>query len=311
MAGDARVGDRQAAILRIKLKYPNVETFIEKYAVNISRGGIFIASRTPKPVGTNVRFEFMLQAGETGISIIRGEGQVQWVREFDPNAPQRPHGMGLRFTQLDPESQKLIDRALAWQKEHIAPIRRELSGVGKLPERDKSAPHTLPTPQHVHRATETSAPHVLPSAADTGVQHVSPPIEDSAPHVLPTAEITAPHALPQTETSAPHALPAEAAAPLDPAPQAGEPPSQQPPPSDTLAKVALRKVAVARGTGSGVVVSNARPAPNVDESNGSGDAVIAALCEGAGLTNDDLDEAMRRLRARNVSADTDLASLFR
>ena len=66
MAGqDTRVGDRQPTSMRIRLKYPDVETFISKYAVNISRGGIFIATKTPKAVGTHLKFEFML-ANEVG-----------------------------------------------------------------------------------------------------------------------------------------------------------------------------------------------------------------------------------------------------
>ena len=72
--------------MRIKLKYPDVETFIQKYAVNISRGGIFIATKQPKPVGTFVKFEFLLSDATT-TSIIRGEGQVQWTKEYDAGAP--------------------------------------------------------------------------------------------------------------------------------------------------------------------------------------------------------------------------------
>jgi uncharacterized protein (TIGR02266 family) len=100
--------------MRIKLKYPDVETFISKYAVNISRGGIFIATKTPKPVGTMVRFEFLLANAE-GTSLIRGDGQVQWVREFDPTQPQRAHGMGVKFIKLDDHSQAIVDRALAYR----------------------------------------------------------------------------------------------------------------------------------------------------------------------------------------------------
>src|SRR3954470_8808385 len=101
--------------MRIKLKSPDVETFIQKYAVNISRGGIFVATKQPKAVGTALRFEFLLANSDAGESIIRGEGQVQWTREFDPTQPQKPHGMGIRFTKLDVESQALIERALRWR----------------------------------------------------------------------------------------------------------------------------------------------------------------------------------------------------
>jgi uncharacterized protein (TIGR02266 family) len=101
--------------MRIKLKYPDVDTFIQRYSVNISRGGIFIATRNPKPVGTVLRFEFQLA---TAAPIIRGEGQVIWIKPFDPEQPKKVHGMGVRFTRLDAESRNLIDRAMAWKREH-------------------------------------------------------------------------------------------------------------------------------------------------------------------------------------------------
>ncbi len=103
--------------MRIKLKYPDVDTFIQKYAVNISRGGIFIATKQPKPVGTFVRFEFLLSDASTS-SIIRGEGQVQWTKEYDPAHPLKAHGMGVKFSRLDADSQAVIDRALKWRAEH-------------------------------------------------------------------------------------------------------------------------------------------------------------------------------------------------
>src|SRR5690349_5128981 len=108
--------------MRIKLKYADLETFIQKYAVNISRGGIFIATKAPKPVGTPLKFEFLLSLSETQtMSIIRGEGQVQWTREFDPQQPTKAHGMGVRFVKLDEESQAVVDRALAWRAAQSAP----------------------------------------------------------------------------------------------------------------------------------------------------------------------------------------------
>src|SRR5438132_635447 len=111
--------------MRIKLKYPDVETFIQKYSVNISRGGIFIATRTPKPVGTMVRFEFQIA---TAMPVIRGEGQVIWVKDFDPEQPKRVHGMGVRFTRLDSESRALVDLARAGPPEITARAPSQTSG---------------------------------------------------------------------------------------------------------------------------------------------------------------------------------------
>ena len=121
--------------MRIKLKYPDVETFIQKYAVNISRGGIFIATKQPKAVGTFVRFEFLLSdAGQS--SIIRGEGQVQWTKEFDAAHPAKPHGMGVKFSRLDADSQALIDRALRWRADHG-------TSPGAPPPAPTSSAHTI------------------------------------------------------------------------------------------------------------------------------------------------------------------------
>lgn len=72
-SSDTRGGERLPATLRIRLKYSDEAHFIERYSMNISRGGIFIATRTPKPVGTHLRFEFQLGNGQ---SLIRGAGTV-------------------------------------------------------------------------------------------------------------------------------------------------------------------------------------------------------------------------------------------
>ena len=102
--------------MRIKLKYPDVETFIQKYAVNISRGGIFISTKQPKAVGTHLKFEFLLLAPEGERCIIRGEGQVQWTKEYDPEAQTKAPGMGIKFTRLDAESQAVVDQALEYRE---------------------------------------------------------------------------------------------------------------------------------------------------------------------------------------------------
>jgi len=62
VADDIRIGGRVPAAMRNSAQVrPDVDSFIEKFSVNISRGGVFIASKTPKPTGTLLKFEF--QAG--------------------------------------------------------------------------------------------------------------------------------------------------------------------------------------------------------------------------------------------------------
>jgi uncharacterized protein (TIGR02266 family) len=98
------------APVRVRLRYAAFETFIEKFAANVTRGGLFLASRTPRPVGEIFQFEVQLAGGEVALA---GDGKVTWVREFDPAAPNKPHGMGVQFLRLDGPSREVVNQMLA------------------------------------------------------------------------------------------------------------------------------------------------------------------------------------------------------
>ncbi|MDF1563471.1 MAG: TIGR02266 family protein [Deltaproteobacteria bacterium] len=105
--GERRSGDRVAVGLVVRLKHGNIDEFIERFAVNLSPGGMFVQSRSPQPVGTEVRFEVHIAGG---LPVLRGSGTVAWVR---PEGVEGPSGMGITFTVLDPHSQTLVERMLA------------------------------------------------------------------------------------------------------------------------------------------------------------------------------------------------------
>jgi molecular chaperone DnaK len=86
-----------------------VDAFVTRFAPNVTRGGIFLASRKPRPVGETVRFEISLPQGPP---LLWGSGRVMWVREFNPAEPHRAHGMGVQFTSLDPGCRPLLERLL-------------------------------------------------------------------------------------------------------------------------------------------------------------------------------------------------------
>jgi uncharacterized protein (TIGR02266 family) len=96
--------------LRIKFRSDTVEQFIERYSVDVSRGGIFIRTKEPLPVGTQLRLDFQFQNGG---ALMAGDGTVVWIREFDPNRVSVPPGMGVRFDKLTPESQAVLEQLLA------------------------------------------------------------------------------------------------------------------------------------------------------------------------------------------------------
>ena len=101
---------RTPITLKIKFKSSNLDQFIERYSVDVSRGGIFIRTKEPLPVGTQLRFEFQLQDAS---SLIAGDGTVVWIREHDPARQGVAPGMGVRFDKLAAESQQVLDRILS------------------------------------------------------------------------------------------------------------------------------------------------------------------------------------------------------
>jgi len=105
---DKRSVQRTPVGLLLKLSYRTVDEFVEKFASNISRGGVFIRSRDPKRVGTILAFELRLAGGEP---VVKGEGVVRWVQPENPNAhPPTAPGMGVQFTTLDASSRAVVDR---------------------------------------------------------------------------------------------------------------------------------------------------------------------------------------------------------
>jgi uncharacterized protein (TIGR02266 family) len=138
-------------VVRLRLKYIELEAFIERFASNVTRGGIFIASREPRPVGSEVRFEVQLM---NGTAVLTGEGRVTWVKEFNPAEPQRAHGMGVQFTVVDPASRPLLERLLRKREES----------------QRKAAPPSATAPQPaspaVRRPTESRPTEPLPAVPE-------------------------------------------------------------------------------------------------------------------------------------------------
>ena len=126
--------------LRIKFRSETIEQFVERYAVDVSRGGIFIRTREPLAVGTQLKFDFQLQNTSP---LMAGEGTVVWIREHDPNRAGVTPGMGVRFDKLTPASQSVLDKILAdkGKREPSGPNANTVSGksgVAPLPRRPSS-----------------------------------------------------------------------------------------------------------------------------------------------------------------------------
>lgn len=86
--------------------YRTVDGFITDWAVNISRGGIFINTRKPLAVGTTVRLIISLPDTEFPFDLT---GRVMRVNEFDNPSNQVP-GMGIEFLDVDEDKRSRIGR---------------------------------------------------------------------------------------------------------------------------------------------------------------------------------------------------------
>ena len=88
----------------INKEFESFEAFIHEYVTNISRSGVFIRSKNPLPVGTQVNLQFTVIMDD--IETIEGTGEV--VR-MDMDPP----GMGVVFKKVTNYSVELIDRLLS------------------------------------------------------------------------------------------------------------------------------------------------------------------------------------------------------
>jgi molecular chaperone DnaK len=205
--GDKRSGDRTPVGLLVRLSYGSVDEFVERFATNISRGGVFIRTRSPKAPGTLVAFELKLASGET---VVKGLGTVLWSRQEDPhsNPPVAP-GMGVQFTDLDDASRALIERVMQHREQRgVAP---GVTGAAPVaPRLERTPPPTrAPTP-------------VIPGAEATQEVSLTPeavtltPVAGSA-EALPTlADLSAAHRVEPLAAALPRldvGLPAEPVAP--------------------------------------------------------------------------------------------------
>ncbi|MDW8362812.1 MAG: TIGR02266 family protein [Myxococcales bacterium] len=160
---DTRKDKRAPVALKVRFKSATVDEFIEQYSKDISRGGMFIKSRSPMSVGTLLKFELLLK-DET--RIIHGVGRVVWKREASESTGEdQPPGMGIKFIKMDPASRALVDQIVAQRQESPGEFE---SGS----DADSAGPQ--PTTQPASFFPTTSAPQDLPPPEDrTQLRHVN------------------------------------------------------------------------------------------------------------------------------------------
>jgi type IV pilus assembly protein PilZ len=82
------------APIELKVEYKRLNTFFADYTKNISRGGSFIGTEKPLPVGT----EFVFALGVPNLpEPLRLRGKVIWVTQPAMATRANPAGMGIEF----------------------------------------------------------------------------------------------------------------------------------------------------------------------------------------------------------------------
>jgi len=172
--------------LRIKFRSESLQQFIERYGVDVSRGGIFIRTREPLPVGTRLKLDFQLV---DTVPLFQGDGTVVWIREHDPARAGVTPGMGVRFDRLTGDSQTTLDTILEekirLQQSGVAPGSVAKAGAGMAVRRPSGAFATLdaqggkpggppPLPVGVKLDTSIAPPAGAGAAPTMGAAPASP-----------------------------------------------------------------------------------------------------------------------------------------
>ena len=168
--------------LRIKFRSASLEQFIERYAVDVSRGGIFIRTREPLPVDTRLRLEFQLQ---DSTPLLAGEGTVVWIREHDPARENVTPGMGVRFDKVTPETQPTLEKILAEK------TRLEQAGVAAVGQ-PKGGGMAVRRPSGVFASLDANARAVLGATHPLPTEGAAPTVPESTPISAPPPPATTP-----------------------------------------------------------------------------------------------------------------------
>ncbi len=187
--------------IEMKLRFGDHREFTLR-TVDMSVGGVYVASRPPQPVGTLVRFELPLPPFKKPIT---GFGEVLWIRVRD-DGRDKPAGMGIQFRYLDEPGEDLLREFLARHAAHLIETEEGASANEPVP-----PPAALPLVRPKGTATSVAArpvenlaaglwPPDMPAAEDQGLSFEPrdppderdslsfPPEGDYSPEVAPETE---------------------------------------------------------------------------------------------------------------------------
>jgi uncharacterized protein (TIGR02266 family) len=93
--------------LEVNIRFDDIKTFISEYSSDLSVGGIFIKTRKPRDLGTQVTLSIHLQDGQR---LIEATGRVVRVVHSGDAYTGAVPGMAIEFTELHPKSRRIIEQ---------------------------------------------------------------------------------------------------------------------------------------------------------------------------------------------------------
>lgn len=93
--------------MELRVEYRTVGSFLSDWMVNISKGGMFVHTRNPIKVGSEVRLVFSLPGMPFPFDL---NGRVKWIQPAAEGEDGDPPGMGIEFMDLDDRVRKRIER---------------------------------------------------------------------------------------------------------------------------------------------------------------------------------------------------------
>lgn len=95
--------------VEVKVDYRTVGSFITDYSKNISKGGVFIHTSLPLPVGERVRLRLTLPDGDAPFAL---DGVVKWTSTLR-DKDKHPPGMGVEFVDFSDEVKQKLEALVA------------------------------------------------------------------------------------------------------------------------------------------------------------------------------------------------------
>jgi type IV pilus assembly protein PilZ len=111
MSESGHPSERRSSVrapIELRVEYKRLNSFFADYTRNISKGGTYIRTDKPLPVGTELAFCLVVPRLDDPMRLV---GRVVWIVAPEGATEERPAGMGIEFQFHDDRQRRDID---AW-----------------------------------------------------------------------------------------------------------------------------------------------------------------------------------------------------